>query len=263
MRACLSLFITAFLLTACATSPTGRQQLLLVSGEQMQEMGVTAFQQMKQEMPVSKNRQVNRYVTCVADAVTSQLPAKAQQQWEVVVFEEDSANAFALPGGKIGVHTGLLEVAENQDQLAAVIAHEVAHVLAQHSAERVSQQFATQAGLDLVGAMTGGDTETKKQLLGLLGVGAQFGILLPYSRTQESEADIYGLELMAKAGFDPRASVELWQNMKASGGQTPPEILSTHPAPDTRIQDLRNRIPQVMQHYDEAVANGLTPDCGP
>lgn len=257
MRTAVMFVVTALLLGACATSPTGRQQLMLVSNDQMQEMGVTAFKQMKQKLPVARGAEVNQYVTCVANAITRQLPGRARDQWEVVVFEDDSANAFALPGGKIGVHTGLLDVAKNQDQLAAVIAHEVAHVLAEHGAERVSQQFATRAGLDLAGAAANGN----QQLMGLLGLGAQYGILLPYSRTQETEADIYGLELMAKAGFDPRASVQLWQNMKASGGASPPEILSTHPAPDTRIQDLRNRMSRVMSYYNEAVTKGITPDC--
>lgn len=256
------LMMSMLVLAACTTSPTGRQQLLLVSDSQMQQLGVTAFQQMKQDMPATSDKQVRNYVTCVANAITDQLPNSARQQWEVVVFEDKSANAFALPGGKIGVHTGLLEVTRNQDQLAAVIAHEVAHVLAQHSAERVSQQFATSVGLDLVGAMSGTETETKRQLLGLLGIGAQYGILLPYSRAQESEADIYGLELMAKAGFDPRASVDLWQNMKAAGGAAPPELLSTHPAPDTRISDLRNRIPQVMPAYKNAINKRGAPRCG-
>lgn len=260
----IALLLTVSLFAACTTSPTGRQQLLLVSEAQMQQMGVTAFQEMKQEMPVTSDNKVKSYVTCVANAIIRQLPSgSAGREWEVVVFKDDSANAFALPGGKIGVHTGLLTVAENQDQLAAVIAHEVAHVLAQHGAERVSQQFATQAGMDLVGAMSGPQTQTKQQLIGLLGLGAQVGILLPYSRTQESEADVYGLELMSKAGFDPRASVDLWQNMKAGGGGAPPELLSTHPAPDTRIRDLQARLSQTMPLYEEAQAAGRRPSCGP
>lgn len=249
-------------LVACATSPTGRQQLVLVSDKQMEQMGVAAYQEMKQQTPVASDTKVQSYVRCVADAITRQLPTdSARRDWEVTVFKDDTANAFALPGGKIGVHTGLLQVAENQDQLAAVIAHEVAHVLAQHSAERVSQQFATRAGLDLVGAISGPQTQTKQQLIGLLGLGAQVGILLPYSRAQESEADVYGLELMAKAGFDPRASVALWQNMKASDGQAPPEFLSTHPAPDTRIRELESRISKTMPLYEQAKSSGRQPDC--
>ncbi|MDZ7735182.1 MAG: M48 family metallopeptidase [Gammaproteobacteria bacterium] len=255
------LLVMIMLLTACTTSPTGRQQLLLVTDRQMQQMGITAFQQMKQELPATRDNQTRDYVNCVANAIIRQLPDGERQQWEVVVFEDENANAFALPGGKIGVHTGLLKVAENQDQLATVIAHEVAHVLAQHGGERVSQQLATQIGMDLAGAMAGGDPATRRQLLGVLGLGAQYGILLPYSRAHESEADRFGLELMARAGFDPRASVELWQNMKAAGGAAPPELLSTHPAPDTRIRDLDNQIPRIMPLYNDAVKKRGAPAC--
>lgn len=263
MRSRTLLIAALMLLSACATSPTGRQQLLLVPEGQMQQMGVTAFQEMKQQLPLAPDPEVQRYVACIADAIIRQLPAEARaRQWEVAVFQDDSANAFALPGGKIGVHTGLLKVAQTQDQLAAVMAHEVAHVLARHHAERVSQQFATQMGLDLVGAMAGPQTATKRQLLGLLGLGAQVGILLPYSREQEREADLYGLDLMARAGFDPRASIELWNNMSAAGGRRPPEFLSTHPGPDTRIRDLQARIPQVMPLFQQAVAQGRQPRCG-
>ena len=261
MAAKMIFVVVMLFVTACTTSPTGRQQLLIVSDSQMQQMGVTAFQQMKKDMQLVRDKQTRNYVTCVADAITAQLPGRATQKWEIEVFEDDSANAFALPGGKIGVHTGLLKVAKNQDQLAAVLAHEIAHVLAQHGAERVSQQFATRAGLDLVGTVAGPETQTKQQLLGLLGLGAQYGILLPYSRAQETEADVYGLELMARAGFDPRASVDLWQNMKALGGAAPPEFLSTHPAPDTRINDLRSRMYQVMPIYNNASKKRGSPIC--
>jgi predicted Zn-dependent protease len=249
-------------LTGCETSPTGRQQLILVSEGQISEMGVTAFQEMRAQTPQTNDPAVRNYVNCITNAIIEQLPADARRmQWEVAVFEDDSPNAFALPGGKMGVHTGMVKLAENQDQLAAVIGHEIAHVLARHHAERISQQFATQTGVQLVSAMAGPQTATKQQLMGLLGLGAQVGILLPYSREQEREADVYGLDLMAKAGFDPRASVGLWQNMSAAAGQRAPEFLSTHPAPASRINDLQARIPQVMPLFRQAIIEGRLPDC--
>ena len=150
-----------------------------------------------------------------------------------------------------------LAVAENQHQLATVLGHEVAHVIARHSNERVSNQYAAQTGLQLAGAITRGSPE----LMGLLGVGAQVGVLLPFSRTQESEADKLGLDLMARAGFDPRQSVPLWQNMARSGGAGQPEFLSTHPSHGTRIQELSARIPQVMPTYESARAAGWRPAC--
>ncbi|MGH8496307.1 MAG: M48 family metallopeptidase [Gammaproteobacteria bacterium] len=244
---------------ACATSPLGREQLILLSDEQLDQMGVTAWQQIRQETPVDDSRGVNRYVECIADAITAELPGSEGEGWEVSVFEDDAVNAFALPGRKIGVYEGLLGVADNQNQLAAVIGHEVAHVLSQHANERVSTQFATQTALQLGQIAAGASTPAQQQLFGLLGLGAQVGILLPFNREQESEADLIGLDLMAEAGFDPRASVELWQNMAEAGGSQPPEFLSTHPASATRIESLSGRMPHAMNLYERA---GARPDCG-
>lgn len=174
----------------------------------------------------------------------------------MTVFQEDSANAFALPGGKIGVHTGLLKVADNQSQLAAVIGHEIGHVQAQHSNERMSLQYATQSGMQLLGALAGQDSAAKQGIMAALGVGAEYGLALPFSRKHEAEADIIGLQLMAQAGFDPRESVGLWQNMAAAnGGNEPPEFMSTHPSNSTRIEGLR-----AHTGSDAAVSAG--PGCG-
>lgn len=182
-------------------------------------------------------------------------------QWEVKVFADDAPNAFALPGGKIGVHTGMLKVAENQHQLASVIGHEVGHVWAKHSNERVSQGFLTQTGMQLAAVAAGDMTSEKQQLLGLLGVGAQVGVILPFSRKHESEADEIGLELMARAGFDPRQSVELWKNMQKAGSGSTPEFLSTHPGVDTRIRDLNSRMDRAIKIYQQAQASGKRPNC--
>lgn len=253
--------LLAAALVACATSPTGRSQLMLISDSEMNQMGTQAFQQIRKEQKVSNDRGAQRYVQCITDAITGELEGEdAGTGWEVVVFEDDSANAFALPGGKIGVHTGLLDVAENQDQLAAVVAHEVGHVISRHGAERVSQQFAAGTAMQMVEAYVGQESSNSSKLaMALLGVGTQVGVLLPYSRIQESESDVIGLELMAKAGFDPRQSVDLWQNMAAQGGSRPPELLSTHPAPDSRIEELRERMPQAMEYYNQASSR---PRCG-
>ncbi|MCU5787942.1 M48 family metallopeptidase [Alloalcanivorax marinus] len=248
------------LLVACATSPLGRQQFLLMPASEMDQMGATAYAEMKQQQPIETGTAEVRYVQCVANAITSVLDS--DQQWEVTVFKDDTANAFALPGGKIGVHTGLLKVAKNQDQLAAVIGHEVGHVLAQHSNERVSIQFATQTGAQLVAALAGGDSAEQQTLMGLLGVGAQYGVQLPFSRKHESEADVIGLQLMAEAGFNPEQSVNLWQNMAAASGGSPPEFLSTHPSNQSRIEGLRARLPEVRPIYQQARAAGRTPNCG-
>jgi predicted Zn-dependent protease len=238
------------LLVACATSPTGRNQLKLFSSEKIAQMGVQSYQQMKQEEPIDTSTADNRYVKCVADAITNVTGG----EWEVTVFKDDQVNAFALPGGKIGVYSGLLDVAKSDDQLAAVIGHEVGHVLAEHGNERVSQQAATQGGLQVVSAFLGGSGggAGSQAVMSALGLGAQVGILLPFSRAQESEADTVGLELMARAGFDPRESVALWQNMAAAGGEKPAEFMSTHPSNETRINNLQSHMNQAMQIYQQA-----------
>jgi len=255
-------------ISSCATSPTGRQSLYLFPDSEMSRMGLAAYQEMKSKQPVSQNARLNRITQCVARAVTSAIPANLAAanpgQWQVTVFEDKTANAFALPGGNIGVHTGMFTSAKNQDQLAAVIGHEVMHVLARHSNERVSAQYASKSGMDLLSALSGGPQAGAQHdtLMGLLGMGVQVGLLMPYGRGQESEADMLGLDVMARAGFDPRQSIQLWMNMEqASQGQTP-EFLSTHPSHSRRIQDLQARMPQALALYNQAIAQGRKARCG-
>lgn len=229
-------------LIACSSSPTGRHQLIMFSDQQMNSLGADSFEAMKKEQKISSDKKTIDYVQCVTDAL---MPFVEKQEgfdtWEVVVFDSDQVNAFALPGGKIGVYTGLLNIAKNQDQLATVIGHEIAHVLADHSNERMSQAQLANVGLQITNA-TLNDSEYQGMAMAALGLGVQYGVLLPYGRTQESEADIVGLEIMANAGFDPYQSIELWKNMAiASGGSQPPELLSTHPSHNTRIADLSKK----------------------
>jgi len=250
------------LLSSCATSPEGRAQFKLIPDDQMDAMGVQSFEQIKQQTPQSKDRNITQYVECIANKIIPQVKQNPNpEQWEVLVFEDDQANAFALPGNKIGVYTGLLKYAKNQDQLATVIGHEVAHVIAKHGNERVSSQMATQAGLDLASVLLGGSQDPNNALiLAGLGLGVQFGITLPFSRSHESEADLIGLDLMAKAGFNPEESVPLWENM-AQAGSSPPEFMSTHPSGDTRIKQLKERIPNARLAYQQALNQGQRASC--
>lgn len=251
--------ISALILISCATSPTGQKQLILFPDSEMTKMGITAYDEVKQKTPISKNQAATAYVNCVTNAIIREVPSK--YKWDITLFDDKAVNAFALPGGKIGVYTGLLNVANNQNQLAAVIGHEIAHVIADHGNARVSASFAAQSGLQLAQIMAGAASPQKNQLLGLLGLGAQVGILMPYGRGQESEADILGLNYMARAGFNPMASILLWQNMgKASGGQ-PPEFLSTHPSHQTRINDLNNAMPKAQELFKNARSQGKIPQC--
>lgn len=256
--------VIVLLITACAVSPTGRKQLTLIPESEMSAMGSQAFLQIREETPQLRNSGVDAYVQCVAQALI-EIPEvqRWSSDWEVVVFDDAAVNAFALPGGKIGVYQGLLTVAETPDQLAAVIGHEIGHVLARHGNERVSQQFAVGQTLTLVEAwMASGNRANREAAMAMLGVGAQVGVLLPFSRRHESEADEIGQELMARAGFDPAQSVTLWQNMaRAAGGDHGKEFLSTHPSHDTRIRDLQAGLARVTPYYDEARAAGRRPDC--
>ena len=252
------------LLAGCAQSPTGRNQMLLFSPQQMNQLGADSFTQMKQLEKVSTDARMNAYVGCVAKAVTAQVPASyGITSWEVVVFDSKEINAFALPGGKIGVYSGLLKVAKNQDQLATVIGHELTHVLAQHSNERLSRDQLTGIGLAVADAAIGSsDSLGGAATMAALGLGVQVGLALPFGSTQESEADRLGLELMARAGFNPAEAVTLWQNMSAaSGGKAPPQLLSTHPSDQSRIANLQAQQAEVQPLYQQAKASGLVPQC--
>ena len=260
--------LAAALAVGCTTSMTGRQQLLLYPESEMANMGSAAFTDMQGKTPRSSNTAKVTYVRCVANAVTQvvppeQLRAVAVTGWEVELFEDETANAFALPGGKIGVHTGLLDVATTPGQLAAVLGHEVGHVLDRHSNARVSRTAIAQTGMQLGSILLGAETLQKQTLMGALGLGVQYGYLMPYGRDQESDADAIGLELMARAGFDPHESVTLWENMARAGGASPPEFMSTHPSSATRISRLQAMIPEVLPLYEQARAAGRRPGCKP
>jgi len=250
---------------ACTTSPLGRQQLTLLPDSQMNAMGLSAWEETKASEPVETDPAINAYVRCVADAIVAVTSDQTGVgDWEVVVFRNDTPNAFALPGGHIGVYTGLLKVAVTADQLAAVIGHEVSHVIARHGNERVSEGMVAQLGLGVIDIAVGNpDSPEHQQLMSLLGLGAQVGVLLPFSRSHESEADLMGLDVMARAGFDPRASIDLWENMSSAGGGQPPEFLSTHPSHGTRIADLQARMSEALPLYEEARAAGRRPNCTP
>ena len=251
---------------ATTTSPTGRTQYVGgISQEQLNQLGAQAFAEAKAKTPQTSDARQTAYVRCVVNALVHELPAQWQSTgWETAVFVDKEPNAFALPGGKVGVNTGIFSVARNQDQLATVIAHEIGHVVSRHHEERITRQAGAQGVLQLVGALLGsrygqGAANAAVQGGGIL---AQTGFLLPGSRAQESEADVVGQQLMAKAGFDPREAVNLWQNMINAGGNRQPEWLSTHPDPQSRLGELRGRAAGLVPSYEQARAAGRKPRCG-
>lgn len=249
-------------IAACSTSPTGRSQLLLLPDSQLNEMGQQAFAQYQRDIPTA-DQASHRYVQCITEAIVDVLPDdQRNQDWQIRVFRADQPNAFALPGGYMGVNTGMLDIATDQNQLASVVGHEIGHVLARHANERASTQSATSLGLSVISSASGMQTPAGQQLMGVLGMGAEYGIALPFSRRHESEADAIGLQLMAEAGFDPRESVTLWENMQAaSSGGEPPAWMSTHPSQGQRIQGLQANMDQALATYEQARAQGRTPSC--
>ncbi len=252
----LSTAIVSALITlgGCAKSSMGRNQITLFSNSELNQMGIASFEELKQKEKISQNKSTNDFVQCVAKAVTKQVPKSVHNgEWEVVVFDSAQVNAFALPGGKIGVYTGILKVTENQDQLAAIIGHEVGHVIEHHSNERLSSNQLTQLGAAAGSAILTQQGVENKEAWMMAGLAiAQYGFLMPYSRMHESEADIVGQNLMAKSGFKPDAAIALWHNMAKQSNGAPPEFLSTHPSNQTRIKDLTKHLPQSQALFNQS-----------
>ena len=239
----------------CATAPyTGRKQVLMVSQEKELSLGYQAFKQIKQRSQPSKDQALQARVRRVGEAI-ARAANQPDFQWEFIVFEDDkNANAFCLPGGKVGIYTGLFKYINNDADLATVISHEVAHALARHAGERISQGTLAQIGGTALGvglsALGVSPTAGRVAMQGY-SLGAQLGVLLPYSRVQESEADRIGLILMAKAGYDPELSLQFWQRLataKKDKAQIP-QFLSTHPSDASRIQNMRTYLPEARQYY--------------
>ena len=241
------------LLAACQTVPiTGRRQLLLMTRSQELSLGEEAYREVLKESKLSNDQAA----IAILDRVGRRIAAKAQEpdfQWEFKLIESDQVNAFCLPGGKVAVYTGILPVCKNEAGLAAVIGHEVSHASARHGGERMSHNMVAQllaAGISK--AMQSGDPQLRAGVLAAYGAGATVGVMLPYSRLHENEADEMGVRLMARAGYDPSESIALWERMAALGGERPPEFLSTHPAPEKRIERFRRLLPAAREEYEKA-----------
>lgn len=239
------------LLAACAKTPyTQRSQLMLISQAEENQLGIQAFQEVLSKEKASHDPQLQEVVNRIGWRIAS-AAGREDFRWEFVVIDNDkTVNAFALPGGKVAVYTGMFRVAWTEGGLATVMSHEVAHVLARHGGERLSQGLVAQMGAAAVQAgMAGSNPAVVRSVMTAYGLGANVGVLLPYSRLQESEADRIGLTLMARAGYDPREAVHLWERMAQEEGQRPPEFLSTHPSPSQRIQDLKQQMPSALTDY--------------
>ena len=252
--------ILLLFVSGCSTVPvTGRSQLNLISADEEIKLGLSSFEQIKKETPISKDATANALVQKVGKRIAAVAgPDMPNAQWEFVVFDSKEANAFCLPGGKVGIYTGILPITRDEAGLATVIGHEVAHAVARHGAERMSEAMLIQTGGGLLGTgMQVAETDPRWQTAAVVayGLGAQVGRELPHNRKQESEADQIGLRYMARAGYDPEAAVAFWQRFaqfnQQQGGGTP-AFLRTHPTDETRIRQLQEWMPQAKAEYRPA-----------
>lgn len=257
--------VTALITTiiACSRVPvTDRRQLNLLPASQLQEMSYQQYQSFLEEHEVSDNQKWQDLVKTVGKDIKLAVEDYLRQtgdsehtgsfDWTFTLIESDQQNAFAMPGGKVVLYEGIVEVADgNRAQVATIMAHEIAHVIANHGNERMSQQLLQQlGGAALDSAVNDKSPAAQKAFMTAYGLGSQIGVLLPFSRTQESEADELGLVFMANAGYDPRSAIEFWQNMRAAAdGGSPPEFLSTHPGHDARIADIQDHMPRALEIY--------------
>lgn len=242
------------LLVACAKVPiTNRTQFIILPQAFEMQLGASAYLSMLETEKISKNKHYARAVTRVGQRIAA-VSHTPNLRWRYTVFDNDrQVNAFALPGGKIGVYTGMMPVAKTDAGLATVMAHEVAHVTARHGGERISLGLLLEMGsAALASAMKKKDKKTTNRVLAAYGVGTALVVALPFSRKQEAEADRIGLIYMAKAGYDPREAIPFWERMGAAGRGAPPEFLSTHPGYRTRIKNLRRWMPEAMEYYENS-----------
>ncbi len=263
MAKIVTVYLSFIFLIGCSTVPfTGRRQFTPISSQQMISLGSSSYQQVMDETKTSGNLQYRNMVTKVGEnlstVVEEYMMANNMKErmdeydWEFTVFEGDILNAWCMPGGKIGFYEGIMPVCEDENGVAVVMGHEIAHAIARHSNERLGQQLALQLGGMALSEALEKEKETTKQLaMAAFGMGAQVGLVLPYSRKHEKEADELGLYFMAMAGYNPQEAPELWKRMisRSEGQPRPPEFLSTHPNPEARIQDMNKNMDKAMEYY--------------
>jgi len=259
----LVVMISSVIVDSCKTVPiSGRKQMNLLPESTMLDMSLTNYNDFLKSNKISNNTSEVQLVKQTGQRIASAVEEYMRKhgmrneinnyKWEFNLVEDDTPNAWCMPGGKVVVYTGILPYTKNQNGLAVVMGHEIAHAVAHHGNERMSQQLLVQlGGMALSTALEKKPQETKQIFMAAYGAGATLGVLLPYSRTQETEADHLGLIFMAMDGCDPHGAIDFWKHMEQSGGQQPPEFLSTHPSHQTRVQDLEKFMPEAMKYYNK------------
>ena len=246
-----ALTLLLLVVVACQTVPiSGRQELLLLPESNEREMGLTSYEEVLKKSKISADPALNAQVTRVGRRIAD-ATGRTDYQWEFKVLDDAQANAFCLPGGKVAVYTGILPLTRDDAGLAVVLGHEVSHAIARHGGERLSQEVLVKTGLAATQvALSGRDPAIVQSVTALLGAGASVGLLLPWGRSQESEADHLGLVYMARAGYHPSAARDFWVRMQgAKGGQQQPQFLSTHPSSETRIKQIEGWMPEALAAY--------------
>lgn len=239
--------LIGLLLGGCATTPvTNRKQFIMISPDQEMALGATEAQKVVQTTKLSSDKALQSRIKKIGERIAA-ASGRSDYAWEFNVIQDDTPNAFCLPGGKVFFYTGILKITENDDQIAAVMGHEIAHALARHGAERMSMQTASNVGAQVLAAALNVPAEYKDLYAQAYGVTSQVGLILPYSRKFENEADQIGVYLMWKAGYNPEQALKFWENMEriSSSSQKPPAFLSTHPADAERIKAIRDYIPHL------------------
>lgn len=257
----LLLILAALLLSSCSSVPiTGRKQLSLISDAEVLSSSLTQYKDYMAQATVSGNKVQSEMVTRVGKALAMATETYLKNNgmesdirnyaWEFSLVANTEVNAFCMPGGKIVVYEGLMKMVSSEDELAVVIGHEVAHAVAKHSNERMSQQILAQYGSNVLNSALANKSAAVQSVAGqVFGLGAQYGVMLPFSRKQENEADYMGMVLMSMAGYNPDMALTFWQKMSAGGGASVPELLSTHPSDETRINNIKKNLPKIKQTY--------------
>lgn len=263
LRTVSTLFLMIFILAACSRVPvTGRKQLNIIPDGEIMAMSYSEYSNFIKTNKLSSDRANTNMVKSVGRKIQTAVEQYMAQngwssnlkgyEWEFNLIESNDVNAWCMPGGKVVVYTGILPITRTETGLAVVMGHEIAHAIAEHGGERMTQQLIAQmGGVALNAALSSEPQKTRSLWMAAYGLGAQYGVLMPYGRTQESEADQMGLIFMAMAGYNPNEAIDFWKRMSKAGGAKPPEFLSTHPSDETRINDLKKHLPEAMKYYKQ------------